>query len=323
VTLHDRVRFYQQLAVLARSGVPLRASLERLRERFSGKEMALLGQQVNAGARVEDAFVAAGFSPFECHLVGAGERSGRLETVFEHLSEFWLRQREMRHALLRPLYYPVVMLHLVIVVGSLVELAYASWPVVAFHLFGRLLLLYAVGIFLYVVARGTWRTEIGQRFWLFLPLVGGSLSAAYAYRWITALKLEYSAGIPMPDAVADAWRASGYVGSERLAVEGEAALREGAELSGLVQRWRWLPRDWIDFIETGEVSGALEKALENLDAEASRAWSRAEQRMSEWLPKIVYFVILLIVAWQVATLMYKVEIEPMSDAEKAIDQANP
>jgi type IV pilus assembly protein PilC len=213
VTLHDRVRFYQQLAVLARSGVPLRASLERLRERFSGNEMAVLTQKVNAGERVEDAFVAAEFSPFECHLVGAGERSGRLETVFQHLSEFWLRQREMRLALLRPLYYPVVMLHLVIVVGTLIELSSTTGPVVAFHLFGRLLLLYAVGFFLYAVVRMTWRSETAQRFWLFLPMIGGALSTACAYRWITVVKLEYSAGIPMPDAVADAWRASGYVGS--------------------------------------------------------------------------------------------------------------
>ena len=319
--MHDRVRFYQQLAVLARAGVPLRASLARLQGRFSGNEMAQLAQGVNAGGRVEDAFIAAGFTPFECHLVAAGERSGQLETVFQHISEFWARQRQMREALLRPLYYPVVLLHLVLVVGSLVEFASgSSWVVVAFHLAGRLLMLYLTGCLLYAVVRTTWRSEIAQRFWLFLPLVGSSLSAAYAYRWITALKLEYSAGIPMPDAVADAWRASGYVGSERLASEGEAALREGAELSGLMLHWRRLPRDWIDFIETGEISGALEKTLENLDAEAARAWTRAEQRMTEWLPKIVYFVMLLMVAWQVCSLMSKVYIDPIANAEKEIDQ---
>lgn len=307
--------------MLARAGVPLRASLERLQGRFSGNEMALLAQQVNAGGRVGDAFIAAGFSPFEYHLVTAGERSGRLETVFDHLSEFWARQRKMREALLRPLYYPVVVLHLTLVVGALVELSAFSWPMVIFHLIGRLLLLYAGGFILYLVVRTTWPTEAAQRFWLFLPLIGGSLSAAYAYRWITALKLEYSAGIPMPDAVADAWRASGYVGSERLAVEGEAALREGAELSGLMRNWRGLPRDWIDFIETGEISGALEKTLENLDAEAARSWSQAEQRMSEWLPKITYFVILLIVGWMVFSLMSKAYVDPIVNAEQQIDQA--
>ena len=80
--MHDRVRFYQQLAVLARAGVPLRASLARLQGRFSGNEMARLAQGVNAGGRVEDAFIAAGFTPFECHLVAAGERRIIVPTIF-------------------------------------------------------------------------------------------------------------------------------------------------------------------------------------------------------------------------------------------------
>jgi hypothetical protein len=42
--------------------------------------------------------------------------------------------------------------------------------------------------------------------------------------------------------------------------------------------------------------------------------------MSEWLPKIVYFVILLIVAGYVFSLMSKVYIDPITNAEQEIDQ---
>ncbi len=44
--------------------------------------------------------------------------------------------------------------------------------------------------------------------------------------------------------------------------------------------------------------------------------------MNEWVPKLVYFVALIFVAIQVGTLMYKVEVQPMIDAEKQIDDAN-
>ncbi len=283
--------------------------------------MALLAQNIDSGRQIGEAFVAAGFSPFECHLVAAGERGAQLETVFERLALFWERQLEMRRALMSPLYYPIAVLHLAIIGGSLIELAYSSWPVVVFHLIVRLLGIYALGFILYLVVRLTWSSETGQRFWLSLPLVGRTLSAAHAYRWITALKIEYSAGIPMPNAIADAWRASGYVGNEQLAVEGEQALRDGTQLSALVQRWRCLPRDWIDFIETGEISGALETTFAQLDDEAGRAWTRAEKRLTEWLPKILYFVVLLIAAWQVLSLASKVYIDPMTEVEKAIDQS--
>lgn len=321
MTLRQRIRFYQQLAVLVRAGVPIRASLVRLKERIAGNEVAVLSEKVSAGERIGEAFAAAGFSPFECHLVTAGERSARLDTVFQHLSEFWARELEMRQALPRPLYYPLVVLHLVVLMSALVELADISWPLVLVHFLGRMALLYVVGFIVYIVVRVSWSSPVMQRIWLHAPFIGRSLKTAYAYRWITALKLEFSAGISLSRAVGDAWRASGCVGCDRLAEEGEQAMRERADLSTLVRRWKQLPRDWSDFIEMAEISGAFEAAFKQLEEEASQAWTLARQRMAEWLPKISYFVVLLIAAVLVAKLMYKAEIAPIIDAEKQIDNA--
>ena len=319
--MRQRIRFYQQLAVLVRAGVPMRSSLLRLQERISGHEMAMLTQKVNAGERLADAFAAAGFSPFECHLVTAGERSAQLDTIFEHIANFWARQLEMQQALIRPLYYPILVLHLGLLLGLVVEGATVSWPAAVVHLILRVAFLYTAAFVAWVLIKVTWSSESGQRFWLAVPIIGSALSTAYAYRWITALKLEYAAGIPMPSAVGDAWRASGYEGSKHLAEEGEQALREGGELSVLVQRWKQLPRDWVDFIETGEVSGALEDAFTNLEAEAARAWTLAQQRMTEWLPKITYFIVLIIAAIQILSVAYQAVVVPFNTATNAIDNA--
>ena len=43
--------------------------------------------------------------------------------------------------------------------------------------------------------------------------------------------------------------------------------------------------------------------------------------MAEWLPKIAYFAVLMVVAVIVFKLMYQVEVAPMIDAEKQIDDA--
>jgi len=321
VTLRHRIRFYQQLAVLVRAGLPLRATLLRLKERMGDKEVAVLSEKLSAGERIGEAFVAAGFSSFECQLVTAGERSAQLETVFQHLSEFWARELEMRQALIRPLYYPVVVLHLAVLVGGVVEYTTNPSPAVFAHVGERLAVLYIAAVIVYFVARASWSNDIIRLIWLRVPLIGSAVTSAYAYRWITALKLEFSAGISLSRAVGDAWRASGYVGCNRFAEEGERAMREGTELSTLVRSWKRLPRDWPDFIETGEISGALETAFKNLEAEAARNWSWTQQRMAEWLPKILYFVVLLIAAVQVGKLMYQVEVAPMVQAEKEIDDA--
>ncbi|MCE0496756.1 MAG: type II secretion system F family protein [Methylacidiphilales bacterium] len=323
MTLRHRIRFYQQLAVLARAGVPLRSSLERLKDRFSGREVGILGQKINAGEPVGDAFTAAGFSPFECNLVAAGERSARLDSVYQHLADFWSRQLDMFGSITRHLYYPFIVLNLAVLVGDFIELVSSSWPVVIVHIIVSFAWLYGIGFILYTILRVSWQSEAAQAFWLRVPLIGRTFSTAYAYRWITALRIEYGAGVPMPNAAADAWRASGYAGREQLAREAEQALREGAQLSALVQGWRRLPSDWVDFIETGEISGALDAAFENLEAEAARSWKIAQDQMTQWVPKILYFLILLIVGIKILFLAMDVWQKnvggPLNDALKQIN----
>jgi type II secretory pathway component PulF len=322
VKLRQRIRFYQQLAVLVRAGLPIRAGLVRLKEKMATKEVTALSEKVNAGERIGEAFAAAAFSPFECHLVTAGEKSAQLDTVFEHLAEFWTRELEMRQALIRPLYYPLAVLHFAVVIWGVLDATMkSSVPEAVVHTILRFAALYVFGFVAYTLARVTWSSEAMRGFWLWIPVIGNSIKTAYAYRWISALKLEFTAGISLSRAVGDAWRASGYVGCDRLAEEGEQEMRQGVELSKLVARWKQLPRDWIDFIETGEISGAFETAFKNLEAEAARAWRLAQERMADWLPKIVYFVVLLMVAGLVAKLVYEGEIAPIVDAEKQIDDA--
>ncbi len=319
--MRQRIRFYQQLAVLVRSGLPIRTGLTRLKERMAAKELTILSEKVNAGERLGDSFALAGFSTFECQLVSAGERSAQLDTVFEHLSEFWKRELEMRQALIRPLYYPLAVLHFAILIWAVVEFMVMPWPEVVAHFILRLALFYAGGFVIYTLVRVSWSSEIMRSFWLRVPIIGSAMRAAFAYRWITALRLEFGAGISLYRAVGDAWRASGFVGYERLAEEGEQAMQAGTDLSLLVTRWKQLPRDWVDFIETGEVSGALEAAFRNLEAEAARTWTLAQQRMAEWVPKIVYFFVLLLVATVVGRMMYQVEVAPIVEAEKQVDDA--
>jgi len=322
VTLRQRIRFYQQLAVLTRAGVPVRTGLGRLRERLNSRELAVLDRKISEGEPLGDAFAAAGFSPFETNLVTAGERSAQLDTVLEHLAEYWNRQRHMHQAIRSQLYYPLGLFIFSLVVGAIIEFVVSPWYVAAIHFIENLAIYAAIGFVLFTTVRVTWRSDLAQHFWLALPLVGRTLSTAYAYRWITALRLEHGAGVPMPDAVADAWRASGYAGREKLAREGQAELREGVELSVLMQRWKRLPRDWVDFVETGEVSGALETAFTNLEDEARRAWDLAQKQMTELLPKIIYFLALLVIAAQIFFLVYRVyqnEVAgPMSEINKIL-----
>jgi type IV pilus assembly protein PilC len=320
VTLRQRIRFFQQIAVLIRAGLPIRTSVDRLRERMRVPALAVLSEKIGGGDRLGEAFAAARFLPFESNLVTAGERSGHLETIFDLLAQFWQRELEFRQAFLLPLSYPIVVLNLAVIIGCGVELLTLPWPVVLAHFILRMAYLYGAGIIIFVLAKVTWSSQQMKRFWLRVPLVGRALRTSFAYRWITALRIEFGAGISLSRAVGDAWRASGFVNCDRLATEGEEAMRGGTDLSALVAGWRQLPGDWVDFIATGEVSGQFDEAFRNLEAEAARDWSLAQAKMAYWLPRMVYFAALLVAAASIVQVGKLVYVDPIVNAEKQLDE---
>ncbi len=320
MTLRQRIKFYQQMAALARSGVPVRGSLQRLAERMPEPEVRTLAAQIEQGQPLGEAFVAARFSPFECHLVAAGERSAQLDSVYELLAEFWNRELQFGQAVIRQLYYPAGLAHLSIVVGALFLLPQGMVIVVG-NIVLNLAKLYLAAFIAYLLVRFSWHSPVAQRFWQMVPLIGGTLKAAYAYRWITALRMEFTAGVPFPDAVADAWRASGYLEAGQHAEEGEREMRSGVDLSALVRRWTQLPRDWVDLVETGEVSGQYETMFRAMEAEAARAWTIRQERMAEWVPKILVIGFVLFLALQIIPMANRAINGPIEEVEKSINDA--
>ena len=320
MTLRQRIKFYQQMAALARSGVPVRGSLQRLAERMPETEVRTLAAQIEQGQPLGEAFVAARFSPFECHLVAAGERSAQLDSVYELLAEFWNRELQFGQAVIRQLYYPAGLAHLSIVVGALFLLPQGMVIVVG-NIVLNLAKLYFAAFIAYLLVRFSWHSPVAQRFWQMVPLIGGTLKAAYAYRWITALRMEFTAGVPFPDAVADAWRASGYLEAAQHAEEGEREMRSGVDLSALVRRWMQLPRDWVDLVETGEVSGQYETMFRAMEAEAARAWTIRQERMAEWVPKILVIGFVLFLALQIIPMATRAINGPIEEVEKSINDA--
>jgi type II secretory pathway component PulF len=318
MTLRHRIRFYQQLAVLARAGVPFRGGLERMEKSSPVSELRILSQQLAQGQSLGDAFAAARFTPFECHLVSAGERSAQLDAVFTLLGEFWTRELHFGQAVVRQLYYPAFVAHLFVIVSGLLVLSQGTTAVIT-SIVENLVLLYFIAFVLYVLVRVSWRSAVAQRFWLLVPIIGGALRSANAYRWITVLRMEFVAGVSFPDAVADAWRSSGYVNAEPRAQEAEQGMRSGTDLSQLVRSWRQLPRDWIDYFDTAEASGQFETTFKQLEVESAHGWTVTQDRMTEWVPKILYFAFLVLMAIKIVPMASQAYTAPYTEVQKALD----
>lgn len=299
VNLSRRIAFYEQLATMTKAGIPLRQALDRTGKRWRDPQIALVLATLNLGLGAADAFLAAKFTSFETKLVAAGERSGRLDESFQQLALYWKTENELVGAMCKHLAYPILLLHLVAILGPLPKLATCSLPIYLFSVIMQLGFLYGVAIVVYLVARESWRSEAGQAVWLRVPLVGRFLRATYAYRWVVALRMELNSGISFAQAAADAWEATGYSSREKRADEAREGLLRGEPLSTLVAGWRELPPDWTDYFSTAEVSGKIYETLGHVEANALTEWKRAQERLADWLPKLLYLVLILYAAFQI------------------------
>ena len=185
--------------MLARAGVPMRTSLQRLQERAcpGRRDRQCSRRKSPPASRSATPSPRPVFRPLNAISSPRANAARSSKSVFEHLAEFWTRQLHML-----PGAHPVSFIIRSSCCTS--PSSSARWSICAEGLPAVVDEpgadiwpgFYAAGFVLFVLIRVSWHSDAAQRFWLALPIIGNALSTAYAYRWITALRLEYSAGIP-------------------------------------------------------------------------------------------------------------------------------
>lgn len=298
MNLSTRISFYDQLATMTQGGIPLRQILDRSWARWHDPEIDILKKSLDQQSGAADGFAAAGFSSFEVKLVAAGERSGRLDESFRQLRTYWKTESDLVGAMWKDMAYPIILLHVLAVLGPIPKLVTSGVAAFAMQALTQLVMLYVVAFAVFWVVRVTWRSEDGQSFWLKVPLAGRFLRSTYAYRWIVALRMELNAGIPFSQAIPDAWEATGFSARARRAEEARQGILNGESLSILAARWRELPEDWITYFSTAEVSGKINETMTNVEDLALTEWKRSQERLADWMPKLVYVAILFYAAFQ-------------------------
>ena len=68
---------------------------------------------------------------------------------------------------------------------------------------------------------------------------------------------------------------------------------------------------------TGEISGQLDETLGRLHRHYQEEGSRKMRAIAEWSPKLVYYIVMLLIAWKIVAYYY-VSTAPGSDLDKAL-----
>jgi type II secretory pathway component PulF len=251
----DLITLNDEIAAMARAGVPLDQGLAALAKEMGGGRLrqvtADLAAELRAGRTLPEALSRQGkrMPPFYAGLVEAGVRSGRIPEVLATLTEYARTLAQLRSNVLDALLYPAVILVfaaiiLGLVVGYLVPHygdVYREFgmklPVIteAILTLGRRPALYFLAPVLLIVgsfllARAVLGgTEVWRRGWAravyALPVVGTLVRSARLAAFTDLLAILVDHGVPLPRA----FQLAGEASSDPLVAAGVRAAQKDIE----------------------------------------------------------------------------------------------
>lgn len=323
----------RQLAGLVVSGLPLERALASLSsEAESDAERNLVADlraEVNSGSTFARALSQhpREFSTIYVAVVGAGEQSGNLGLVLEHLAQDLEEQQVLNAKLLGAALYPAIVslvalaivLFLVTYVVPQVASVFAgskrALPFLTVLMLGISDVVRSYGwlilsalLLAFVAARWALRApELRYRFdaaWLGLPIIG-RLSRSYnAARFASTLAMLAAAGVPILKALQAASDTLNNQAMRRDAQDALVAVREGAPLASALSQKKRFPGLLSMFARLGEQTGQLPVMLQRAAAQLSSEVQRRAMQLATLLePLLIVFMGLVVMLIVLAVLL--------------------
>jgi len=318
----------RQLAGLVGAGLPLERALASLSsEAESDAERNLVADlraEVNSGSTFGRALAQhpREFSVIYVAVVSAGEQSGNLGLVLEHLAQDLEDQQVLNAKLLGAALYPAIVslvalaivLFLVTYVVPQVASVFAgskrALPFLTVLMLGlsdvvRSYGWLMLGLLVGGIGAARWALrapELSYRFdaaWLGLPIIG-RLSRSYnAARFASTLAMLAAAGVPILKALQAASDTLSNQAMRRDAQDALVAVREGAPLASALAQKKRFPGLLSMFARLGEQTGQLplmlQRAASQLSSEVQRRAMQLATLLEPLLIVLMGLVVMLIV----------------------------
>jgi type II secretory pathway component PulF len=304
-----RGEFYYQLGQLTGAGLGLIAALEQLRrqppDRSYRKPIGTLLQHISDGYTFSESAQRVGhwLPAFDLALLMAGEQSGRLDTCFRLLADYYNDRARLARQMIADLAYPVALFHFAIFIFPFAQ-AFTSnnWIAYLRQTLGVLLPIYLVVAAMIYATQSrhgeTWRAWI-ERLLSPVPVLGTARYYLALSRLAAALESLISAGVTIIEAWELAATASGSPALRRTVLAWRPQVMRGQTPSEAVLASRKFPELFSSQYSTGEISGQLDETLRRLRRYYQDEGSRKLHALAQWTPKAVYLFVALMIAFNV------------------------
>lgn len=241
-------------------------------------------------------------------MISAGEHSGQLAQSFSLLARYYATLTHSVNQARSALLYPVLLVHLAIILPELPD-AIASGDLAAAPL--RIIIRLSIFWLVLALLAWTWRrltsaaatSPTADRFLAAIPLLG-SMRAHWALaRFSQVAHSTLLAAIPPQNWLPLAGAASGsgqfLHGSTRAA----SAVSSGQPIAESLRHAGGFPKPYVDSIDTAEESGTLDLELARWADLETESAQTAMAQVAAWLPKILYALIVLYVAYRIINMV--------------------
>jgi len=303
----QKEQFFHELSESVRSATPLPAALER---KASGRPGPLqnVATRMLAGApdqTAEEYFraVSAVFSNLDREVVASGERGGRLDQAFAYLRDYYGALARARRQTIAQLAYPLFILHLGAVLLAVPALMSGGLPRFLIEAGGFLLIFYFILFLIWLLMRTAKNAaEVNSSADSLLrgiPVVGGALVALFGSRFCMVMGLLVKSGVGILTAMDRSALASGSALFRKGALEASGTVRGGGSLGEAVIMTHAFPDSIDRAFQTGEETGRLDDEMQRQAERFTEQLNTRLDALSAWLPRIIYVLIMLALAWRI------------------------
>lgn len=304
----QRAELYHQLTQLTSAGIGIVTALEQLQRNPPARSfrdpLRGVAIRLSQGYTFAEALRAGAWLPeFDVSLIDAGERSGRLDSCFRLLTEYYADRARVARQVIMDLAYPVALLHFAVFIFPFPDFFMSgNFPVYLAKTVGILLPMYVVVAALIYAGQSkhgeTWRGLV-ETVLRPVPLLGTARHYLTLARLAAALESLVAAGVTIIEAWELAAAACGSPGIRREVKTWKPDLLAGETPADKVNHCSWFPELFANLYHTGEVSGSLDDSLRSLRKYYQEEGTRKLHAVSQWLPRFIYLGIMLVIAYKV------------------------
>lgn len=291
--LKDVSNFTNQLAVMIRAGISIRAAIEGICDQTENPKFKEILTQIKKDVESGKSFSEAlskhpkVFSPLYINMVKASELSGSFGHMLERIVEYLNTQLETRQMVVGAMIYPMIIFIMAVVTTTFLLLFVVPQFVQVFKghedklpvptkflLFLSDLLRSYWYIIITALGAALWsfytmiQTQWGRLWWdktkLTIPLFKKMFRALYITRSLHTMGELVNAGVPMLDTIAITADISGNLLYRRMWRAVYASVKQGKKISHPLQRSPLLPRAVVQMVSAGEESGKLGETLDSV-----------------------------------------------------------